>query len=198
MGGLPAVERRHIDIERGTRRADETRGGMDTMSRVKRLLVPTDFSPTSDIAFNYALDMAAREGASIRLLHVIEDASFAAAYPDGLFVELPGLREKLIDQARKRLDDAVKACAAMQVAATTQVLVGPPASRITGEANDCGTDLIVMGTHGRTGFAHLMLGSVAERVLRSAQCPVLTVRDSSRAADIIAADAVSRRQAVGA
>ena len=69
------------------------------MSRVKRLLVPTDFSPTSDIAFNYALDMAAREGASIRLLHVIEDASFAAAYPDGLFVELPGLREKLIDEA---------------------------------------------------------------------------------------------------
>jgi universal stress protein A len=168
------------------------------MSRVKRLLVPTDFSPTSDIAFNYALDMAAREGASIRLLHVIEDASFAAAYPDGLFVELPGLREKLIGQARERLDDAVKACAAMQVAATTHVLVGSPAARITGEANDCGTDLIVMGTHGRTGLAHLMLGSVAERVLRTAQCPVLTVRDSSRTADIIAADAVRRRQAVGA
>jgi universal stress protein A len=168
------------------------------MSRVKRLLVPTDFSPTSDIAFNYALDMAAREGASIRLLHVIEDASFAAAYPDGLFVELPGLREKLITEARKHLDAAVTACASTQVAATSQVLVGPPASCITAEADACGTDLIVMGTHGRTGFAHLMLGSVAERVLRTAQCPVLTVRDSSRAADIIAADAVSRRQAVGA
>ena len=166
------------------------------MSRIKRMLVPTDFSATSDIAFNYALDMAAREGASVRLLHVIEDASFAAAYPDGLFVELPGLRERLVNEARKRLDDAVKACAAMQVTATAEVLVGPPASCITGEANACGSDLIVMGTHGRTGFAHLMLGSVAERVLRSAQCPVLTVRDSSRAADIIAADAVSRRQAV--
>ena len=168
------------------------------MSRITRLLVPTDFSPTSDIAFNYALDLAAREGASIRLLHVIEDASFAAAYPDGLFVELPGLRERLIDEARKRLDEAVAACAAVQVTATTQVLVGPPALSITGEANTSGTDLIVMGTHGRTGLAHLMVGSVAERVLRTAQCPVLTVRDSSRAADIIAAEAVSRRQGVGA
>ena len=110
------------------------------MSRVKRLLVPTDFSPTSDIAFNYAIDMAAREGASIRLLHVIEDASFAAAYPDGLIVEVPGLREKLTEEAQKRLDGAVKACAARNVTATTQVLVGPPASCITGEANTCGTN----------------------------------------------------------
>src|SRR5215207_2649995 len=105
------------------------------MSRIKRMLVPTDFSPTSDIAFNYALDMAAREGASVRLLHVIEDASFAAAYPDGLFVQLPGLREKLVDEARKRLEDAVKTCAAAQVIATSEVLVGAPASCITGEAN---------------------------------------------------------------
>ena len=165
------------------------------MARVKRLLVPSDFSPTSDIAFDYALDMAAREGASIHLLHVIEDANFAAACPDGLYVELPGLREQLTAGARRRLEGAVLQCAAVNVVATTQVLVGRPASSITDEANGRGSDLIVMGTHGRSGFAHLVLGSVAERVLRTAQCPVLTVRDSSRAADIIAADAVTRRQA---
>ena len=168
------------------------------MSRVKRLLVPTDFSPTSDIAFRYALDMAARNGASIHLLHVIEDGSFAAAYPDGLFVELPGLREQLIRDAQKRLDQTAKDCAAANVVATSQVIVGQPAACINAEANTRGSDLIVMGTHGRTGFAHLMLGSVAERVLRSAQCPVLTVRDSSRVADIIAAEAVTKRHAVGA
>ena len=166
------------------------------MSRVKRLLVPTDFSATSEIAFNYALDMAARDGASIHLLHVIEDASFAAAYPDGLYVELPGLRDQLIGEAQKRLDAVAAACAAAKVEAATQVIVGRPSDAITAEANTRGTDLIVMGTHGRGGFAHLMLGSVAERVLRTAQCPVLIVRDTSRAADIIAADAVSRRQAV--
>jgi nucleotide-binding universal stress UspA family protein len=168
------------------------------MSRVKRLLVPTDFSPTSGIAFNYALDMAAREKASLHLLHVIEDASFAAAYPDGLYVEFPGMREQLTGEAQKRLDAVADACAAAEVEVTTQVLVGRPSECITGEANTRGSDLIVMGTHGRGGFAHLMLGSVAERVLRTAQCPVLIVRDTSRAADIIAADAVTRRQMVGA
>src|SRR4029079_10763757 len=75
-----------------------------TMSRMKRLLVPTDFSPASDIAFNYALDLAAREGASIHLLHVVDDASYAAAFPDGMFVELPGLRERLVAEAIARLD----------------------------------------------------------------------------------------------
>jgi nucleotide-binding universal stress UspA family protein len=165
------------------------------MSRIKRLLVPTDFSAASTIAFNYALDMAVREGASIHLLHVIEDANFAAAYPDGLFVEAPGLRERLTAEAQKHLDAVARMCQAANVAATTQVVVGQAAPCITAEANTLGTDLIVMGTHGRGGFAHLMLGSVAERVLRSAQCPVLTVRDTSRAADIIAAEAVSRRQA---
>jgi len=165
------------------------------MSRIKRLLVPTDFSPASDIAFNYALDLATRESASIHLLHVVDDGSYAAAYPDGMFVEPPGLRERLVAEATARLDDAVRTCEAAKVTVTPHVLIGRPAPCITQEAGDRGADLIVMGTHGRSGLAHLMLGSVAERVLRTAQCPVLTVRDTSRAADIIAADAVTRRQA---
>jgi universal stress protein A len=168
------------------------------MSRIKRMLVPTDFSPTSDIALQYALDMAARDGATIHLLHVVENATVAAAFPDGLYAELPGLRERLIGDAQQRLNEAAQTSAAAGIAMTTQVQVGPPASAIAGEASARGTDLIVMGTHGRSGFAHLLLGSVAERVLRTAPCPVLTVRDSSRAADVIAAEAVSRRQAAEA
>lgn len=164
------------------------------MSRITRLVVPTDFSPASNIAFDYALELAVREGASIHLLHVVDDASYAAAYPDGMFVELPGLRERLIAEAIARLDEAVRTGEAAKVTITPHVLIGRPAPSITQEAGNCGADLIVMGTHGRSGFAHLMLGSVAERVLRTAQCPVLTVRDTSRAADIIAADAVTRRQ----
>lgn len=165
------------------------------MSEIKRMLVPTDFSPTSDIAFHYALDMAARQHAMVHLLHVIDDASFATAYPDGFYVELPGLRKQLIDEATHRLEDMAARCAAVGVSATLEVAVGRPARVVTDVARERGTDLIVMGTHGRSGFAHLVLGSVAERVVRVAPCAVLTVRDTSRTADMVAAEAVARRQA---
>jgi nucleotide-binding universal stress UspA family protein len=164
------------------------------MSEIKRMLVPTDFSPASDIAFNYALDLAKRQGASLHLLHVIDDASFATAYPDGFYVELPGLREQLITESTRRLQDLAAQCAEANVVATVDVAVGRPARVTIDEAKARGTDLIVMGTHGRSGFAHLMLGSVAERVVRSAPCAVLTVRDTSRTADAIAAEAAARRQ----
>lgn len=165
------------------------------MSRIRRMVVPTDFSPASDIAFLYALDLAAREGATLHLLHVIDDAMFATAYPDGFYTELPGLRTQVIGEAQKRLDDLAARCEAAKVMVTTDVLVGRPAAGVAQEATARGADLIVMGTHGRSGFAHLMLGSVAERVLRMAPCPVLTVRDTSRAADLIAEEALARRQA---
>jgi nucleotide-binding universal stress UspA family protein len=163
------------------------------MSDTKRMLVPTDFSPASDIAFNYAMDMAARQRCSLHLLHVIDDASFASAYPDGFYVELPGLRAQLIDDAQRRLHEMAAACTALNVTVTTEVAVGRPDRVIADRATSRGTELIVMGTHGRSGFAHLVLGSVAERVVRIAPCPVLTVRDTSRTADIIAAEAVARR-----
>jgi universal stress protein A len=164
------------------------------MSQMKRILVPTDFTPASDIAFNYAVDMAARDGASIDLLHVLDPAGFAAAYPDGLYVELPALREEAIQEATTKQGDAAKRCAAVKVATATHVLVGAPATAIRAEAKTDGSDLIVMGTHRRGAFAHFMLGSVAERVVRTAPCPVLTLRDTSRSADEIAAEAVKTRQ----
>ena len=165
----------------------------DTMLRVKRVLVPVDFSRISDLAVDYALAMAAREGVSMHLLHVIDIAAVARAYPAGLY-EPPGLRARLIEEARKHLARIVAACQTANVAATIEVLVGRPASCITEEAVTAGCDLIVMGTHGRSGLAHLVLGSVAERVLRTAQCPVLTVRDSSRLADIMGTGAAKTRQ----
>jgi nucleotide-binding universal stress UspA family protein len=164
------------------------------MSEIKRMLVPTDFSPASDIAFNYALDMARRQGASLHLLHVIDDASFATAYPDGFYVELPGLRAQLTDEAKRRLEAMTSRCETLGVTASVEVAIGRPARIVTEVAAFRGTDLIVMGTHGRSGFAHLVLGSVAERVVRTAPCAVLTVRDTSRIADSIAAEAVTRRQ----
>jgi nucleotide-binding universal stress UspA family protein len=80
----------------------------------------------------------------------------------------------------------VAACAAAGVASTSQTVVGRPARLIAEVAKARATDLIVMGTHGRSGFAHMVLGSVAERVVRIAPCPVLTVRDSLHTADVVA------------
>lgn len=163
------------------------------MAAIKRMLVPTDFSPASNIAFTYAVDMAAREGSTLHLLHVLDEASVATAYPDGFYVELPGIRAQLTDEANARLQDLVARCAAANVEATTELAVGRAARIIVQTATTRGTDLIVIGTHGRSGFAHLMLGSVTERVVRMAPCAVLTVRDTSRIADAIAAEAVARR-----
>lgn len=165
------------------------------MSGITRLLVPTDFSPTSDLALQYAIDIAP-PGASIHLMHVVDDTHLATVSPDGFYMELPGLRALLIDDAQKRLADAVPKPATAHVTVTTEVVVGRPSAAIVQDAKTRQTDLIVMGTHGRGGFAHLVLGSVAERVLRTAPCPVLTVRDGSRAADVLAEEVVAHRQAV--
>ena len=156
------------------------------MPLIKSILVPTDFSPASDIAFRYAVDMAVTQGGAIHVLHALDDASFATAYPDGFYVELPGLREQLIAEANTRLQPMMAACAAAGVASTSETVVGRPARLIAEVANTRAADLIVMGTHGRSGFAHMVLGSVAERVVRTAPCAVLTVRESSRTADVVA------------
>ena len=156
------------------------------MPPIKSILVPTDFSPASDIAFRYAVEMALTQGGAIHVLHAVDDASFATAYPDGLYVEPLGVREQRIADANARLQPIVAACAAAGVPATSQTVVGRPARLIAEVAMARATDLIVMGTHGRGGFAHMVLGSVAERVVRTAPCAVLTVRDSSRTADLVA------------
>lgn len=156
------------------------------MPDIKRVLVPTDFSAASDIAFRYALDLAAKQQATLHLLHVVDEASLTAAYPDGFYVERPGLRAQVIDDAADRLKGMLAASAAARVTTTTEVRVGRPPRVIVDVAASRGTDLIVMGTHGRSGFAHLMLGSVAERVVRTAPCAVLSVRDTSRVGDLIA------------
>lgn len=163
------------------------------MSQVKRILVPTDFSETSDVATDYAIDMAFRYGASIRLVHVLEDLNYLAVYPEGYF-DLPGPRQRLVDDATEHLQALVKKCEAARVDASSSVLSGHAARTIVDEAAAPDVDLIVMGTHGRSGFAHLLLGSVAEKVVRSAPCPVLTVRRNPRLQSVLAREAAFRRE----
>jgi nucleotide-binding universal stress UspA family protein len=144
----------------------------------KTILFATDFSPASELPFEYARDLAVRFGARLHLLHVLEEP-----FPMGgeLYVaELPEFRARRAADARQRLAEMMASVG--DVDATSEVLPGGPARQIVQTALDRGADLIVMGTHGRGAVAHLLMGSVAERVVRTAPCPVLTVKPIRTAA----------------
>ena len=160
--------------------------------KIRKILVPIDFSPPSDEALAYAASLAAEFGASLHLLHVVEDRILYGAWPAEVYIgQLPGLRDDLIKDAEARVADGIKAAASRGVDAAGQVLVGLPFQTIIEAARGGDVDLIVLGTHGRTGFTHMLLGSVAERVVRHAPCPVLVVRDRKRTESGAAAPAAA-------
>jgi universal stress protein A len=141
---------------------------------VKRILVPVDFSRHADAAFAYARELASPLGASVELLHVVEDPLAAGVWSSEVYTaEIAGLQVNLVRDAEQQLREYA---AAHDRSIATTVRSGPVAREIVAFAADQSFDLIVMGTHGRTGVAHVVLGSVAERVVRLAPCPVLTLR----------------------
>jgi nucleotide-binding universal stress UspA family protein len=143
-----------------------------------RILVPTDFSAPSDAALAHARKLAWTCNAALHLLHVLEDIVDTASFGSEVFVpDSPDVRAGRIEAAHTRLAHRVGTGDDERPRATTDVIVGSSARAIARYAADNGFDLIVMGTHGRTGFAHLVLGSVAEHVVRTAPCPVLTVHE---------------------
>ena len=142
-----------------------------------RILVPTDFSPPSDAALEYARILAAKFGSSLRILHVIDDPTASSDFvADGFAPSTEDIRTGLLEHARKRLDHLMSLVDRSRYHAHADAVLGMPAAAIIDYARATGTTLIVMGTHGRTGLAHLLMGSVAEQVVRMAPCPVLTVR----------------------
>jgi universal stress protein A len=157
-----------------------------------RILVPTDFSPPSAAALAMAKELAARFGASIHLLHVLEDPYATAGLAAEVYGYIPqGLKESWQKTAEMHMLAAFPEREREPFRATAAVAFGSPARTIVEYADANGFDLIVMGTHGRGGVAHLLLGSVAERVVRTAFCPVLTVRDAKAPEAIVdARDAV--------
>jgi nucleotide-binding universal stress UspA family protein len=153
----------------------------------KRILVPIDFSAPSDAALEYARSVAGRYGASLHLLHVAEDP-YRAFYSAEVFVpQVEGLREEILTDTARRLTARLQPSDAIELHATAESIIGTPAGSIVEYAAGHHIDLIVMGTHGRGGMAKLLMGSVAERVVRMAPCPVLTVREGRSAAAAAAA-----------
>jgi len=152
-----------------------------------RILVPTDFSPPSDAALEYARILAAKFGSSLRILHVIDDPTASSAFvADGLAPSTEDIRTSLLEQARKRLDDVMTQVDCTRYHVHADAVLGMPAASIVDYATATAAGVIVMGTHGRTGLAHLLMDDVAEQVVLTAPCPVLTVRQVTVADEAVA------------
>jgi nucleotide-binding universal stress UspA family protein len=145
---------------------------------LRRILVPTDFSAPSRSAIAFARNLASRLGASLHLIHVLDDPFVTGAFAPEVYVPPPAdLRDRWIAGAEELLGAQLTADEHALFRSTQEVVFGPPARAIADYAATHDIDLIVMGTHGRGAVAHLFIGSVAERVVRTAPCPVLTVRE---------------------
>jgi len=145
------------------------------MIDLKRILTATDFSQASEVALRYAAAFAKAFSAEVVLCHVLEKPDFLSSLPpvaEGYIP--PNLAELQEKHARVQCEQVLAAAGLSQ--ARVLLLHGGPAHEITRAAGSENADLIIIGTHGRGAIAHLLLGSVAERVVRSAPCPVLTVR----------------------
>lgn len=140
------------------------------MKKVEKILAPTDLSEISRIGLSYAFDLAQGWGAEVTVYHVT-DAAELANYKSSSLQDLIEKREKaLMQQISEEFPELLS-----RVKVRTKVDVGSAPDSIIAEAEKQGSDLIVMSTHGRTGLAHMLIGSVTEYVVRNAGCPVFSV-----------------------
>ena len=144
------------------------------MISLKKILVPTDFSECSEAAVRYGRALAKTFGASLHLLHVVQDPYTQPWAAEAFPAPLGDLLTQWQAQATARLKELVPDGERDAVSITAQV--GSPFGEIVRYAADQQIDLIVIGTHGRGPLGHMLLGSVAEKVVRKSPCPVLTVR----------------------
>jgi universal stress protein A len=141
---------------------------------IRHILTPTDFSDYSKKAISDAFELARTFGATLSLLHVLEPSPYLGEFT------LPTMGEELLGdlerQASAALAQVLPDAQEAKTEVTRAVAIGSPSQKIVETAEAEHVDLIVMATHGRTGLSHLLIGSVAERVVRTAPCPVLTIR----------------------
>jgi nucleotide-binding universal stress UspA family protein len=153
----------------------------ETAMIVQHVLVPIDFSATADRALTYAIALAQQLHARLTLLHALDltpvtmedmTAGMTATYLDDLETDAQHLLQASLERVQR---------AGLQ--GDSLLVQGTPAQTIVDAASEQQVDLIIMGTHGRTGLAHVFLGSVAEHVVRQAPCPVLVTRRTADAPD---------------
>ncbi len=145
---------------------------------IRHILLPIDYSQNSKIALAYGAELATSFGASLDIVHVWDRPTYVT---DVLMVQRPGEAHKPIgelirENAQKDMDDYLSGITLPAgVPSSSRLLSGDPASALLAELKKGAHDLVVLSTHGRTGFAHLLLGSIAEKLVRLSPVPVLTV-----------------------
>jgi nucleotide-binding universal stress UspA family protein len=144
--------------------AGASSGGPNPMVKLQKILVPVDFSDCANEALHFALPFARQFGATLFILYVIPPLCETNTEAHG------------VKSTEQSLDGLVRQSVPIDIVAKTIVRAGQPADEIVRAAEEYKTDLIVISTHGYTGWKHALFGSVAERVVRHAPCPVLTVR----------------------
>lgn len=145
------------------------------MKTFKTILFATDFSENSELAFDYAITLAQQSAARIELVHVInEPVDLRGFYVP--HVSFDNLEKEIEDGARKLMEKFCRTKMGDFSNFGTHICTGVPYEEILSKATELGASLIVIGTHGRRGLDRLLFGSTAERVVRQASCPVLTVR----------------------
>lgn len=145
------------------------------MKPIRKILYGTDFSDSSLPAWDYALTLAKLAGAEVHVLHVISE--FTDGRKSMIQAESMVLLEREVEiQALKEMEGFCKEKIDGDIPCTTEVVMGIPFQEIIKKAGELGADLIVVGTHGRMGIEHVLVGSTAERLVRRSPIPVLTVR----------------------
>jgi universal stress protein A len=160
--------------------------------RFSCILVPTDFGAASEAAVECAKELARRFESRLFVLHVVEDPMASGVWtPDVYIAASAELRDRLLHDAKNRLESLLTEAERKEFNAVTEVRIGGAGDTIGEFAREKTIDLIVMGTHGRRGLSHMFLGSVAERMVRTAPCPVLTLRADRRQPVVVEGDPTS-------
>ncbi len=146
------------------------------MTTIRSILAPTDFSPHSTQAVRYACGLAAQLGATLHLLNVLPD--IVPAGPDLMLAPTlpPEFYQQSENQSRQQLRKLLDPSWGIPKGVEVDIRWGGGVEGIVDYATDRKIDLIVVATHGRTGLQHMLMGSIAERIVRESPCPVLTVR----------------------
>lgn len=144
--------------------------------QIRHILYPTDFSEATKAAAHYACELADQFGAELHVLHVLHDLTSLMPYTAVTLWAKPEHIAEIVDGAEKILAEIPDAVWSKGKAIVRKVRVGNVADEITTYARQHAIDIIVIGTHGHTGLRHAVLGSIAEKVVRTADCPVLTIR----------------------
>lgn len=142
---------------------------------INKILCPVDFSEGSDHALRYGMAFASAYDATLKLLHVVE-LPFLPSYSTAGVPDMSLPVDQIQEDCKNRLDKLVEEQKDIHDDIDSSTVVGAPFVEIIREAREGDFDLLVVGTHGRTGIKHMLIGSVAEKVVRKAPCPVLTVK----------------------